>query len=839
MNRSGFILILLLALAGIGPAASAYPGVAEYEFGKSRKDLIEKESEIRAAAGNPEARRKAAREMTSILTSAATLEARRFACRQLSLIGEEQEVPALADLLADKDLSDMARFALERNPAPEARAALRAALQSLKGEMLVGTINALGRVRDSGAIDALAEILSGSDEDARGAAAAALGRIGGDRALAALETARTQASPELLAVIDDACLACAGHFLARGDRKCLEIYQGIFDRPGPRPVRAAALRGLAAIKGPDALPLILDNLKGEVSGLGTDALRCLTEMDLTGQEKPLEKALAGLEPATRSLYLGALAGRDDSAGAAAALAAAEDESEEVRKAALHALGILGDDASVPVLAEAATRGEGDEREAARASLDRLRGKGVNAAMLDRLSSGREAVKKELIRSLAARNAVEALPALIKALAGPGEDIQAESARALGELGLMKSLNPLIATLLETQSDKVRSAVREALDGLCRKEGSGADCTDALIAALDRAGVPARCEILATLPAAGEKAGLAVIRLHLTDGSTLVRESAVRALGKWPDPEPAEDLLAIASDDPSEKLKIIALRGYIRLAGLAGNRPDAQIAKMYSKAFATATRPDEGRLVLAALGERPKPFALELSLPRLQDPELKSEAVAAIEAVSRKLQYSDPEPCEKALKRAVKACGDKEKKNELRAFLKSFKERSKYVALWRICGPYQEPDVDNKQLLAHEFGPEKGDEADWWDYFPYPEAEKPWRVDLAEEIGDEDAVAYLKTRIFTPKARRARLELGSDDGVKAWLNGRMIHENNATRSLIDRQDRIKIDLREGWNELLLKVSQSDGEWGVSARLCRSLGRRLPGIRIDPTPEENRE
>ncbi|MCX5670081.1 MAG: hypothetical protein NTU94_02005, partial [Planctomycetota bacterium] len=55
------------------------------------------------------------------------------ACRNLKPIGTAKSVPALAALLADKDLSHWARWALETMPCSEAGAALRGALAKTAG----------------------------------------------------------------------------------------------------------------------------------------------------------------------------------------------------------------------------------------------------------------------------------------------------------------------------------------------------------------------------------------------------------------------------------------------------------------------------------------------------------------------------------------------------------------------------------------------------------------------------------------------------------------------------------------------------------------------------------
>ena len=85
--------------------------------------------------------------------------AKDFACRTLTVIGTAASVPALAALLADAELSHMARYALERIPAPEAAAALRDALPKLSGKLKIGVIGSLGVRRDEASVPALAALL--------------------------------------------------------------------------------------------------------------------------------------------------------------------------------------------------------------------------------------------------------------------------------------------------------------------------------------------------------------------------------------------------------------------------------------------------------------------------------------------------------------------------------------------------------------------------------------------------------------------------------------------------------------------------------------------------------
>ena len=101
------------------------------------------------------------------------------ACRDLKTVGTARAVPALAPLLADKDLSHWARWALESMPCPEAGAALREALAKTSGLVQAGIADSLGERRDGEAVAALARLAVGDDAQVAASAAAALGKIGG------------------------------------------------------------------------------------------------------------------------------------------------------------------------------------------------------------------------------------------------------------------------------------------------------------------------------------------------------------------------------------------------------------------------------------------------------------------------------------------------------------------------------------------------------------------------------------------------------------------------------------------------------------------------------------
>jgi len=94
------------------------------------------------------------------------------------------------------------------------------------------------------------------------------------------------------------------------------------------------------------------------------------------------------------------------------------------------------------------------------------------------------------------------------------------------------------------------------------------------------------------------------------------------------------------------------------------------------------------------------------------------------------------------------------------------------------------------------------------------------VNLMPHEGPKDfAIAYAWAEIELPESRPALLGLGSDDAVKVWLNGKLVHENWTARGVVKDDDLVRVDLEKGTNRLLLKIQNQQGPWGFVCRLVR--------------------
>ena len=86
------------------------------------------------------------------------------------------------------------------------------------------------------------------------------------------------------------------------------------------------------------------------------------------------------------------------------------------------------------------------------------------------------------------------------------------------------------------------------------------------------------------------------------------------------------------------------------------------------------------------------------------------------------------------------------------------------------------------------------------------------IDLARFGSDEsntDGIAYLYREVTSDRADAVVFEMGSDDGLKLWLNGRLLVDADAYRGLNIADHLVELPFDAGLNTLLVKVTQGVG------------------------------
>ena len=92
------------------------------------------------------------------------------------------------------------------------------------------------------------------------------------------------------------------------------------------------------------------------------------------------------------------------------------------------------------------------------------------------------------------------------------------------------------------------------------------------------------------------------------------------------------------------------------------------------------------------------------------------------------------------------------------------------------------------------------------------------IDLKAQFDpSERVVAYAYCTIYSKANTQATAALGSNDGIKVFLNGVEIFKKHELRFVKVDEDTVTLNLQKGTNRLLLKIDQGRGNWGFVFRI----------------------
>jgi HEAT repeat protein len=747
------------------------------------------------------------------------------ACQQLRVIGTARSVPALAALLGEERTSHAARYALEAMPYPEAGAALREAADKTSGAIKAGLIDSLGWRRDVQAVPLLTPLVSDADAMIASAAASALGRIGGPEAIAALSAARDKASPAVRGGVLESLLQCAEQRMAAKDASgAVALYRSLGGDQLPPHVRAAAWRGVALADAGQRVELITKTMAGSDEVLRIAAVQLVRELSDRQVIEACRHQWASLDAASQLAVMDAHLERGAEA-LPTVRAATESSHPAVRVAAWQALAEFDAPAMIPALAQAAAAGEPDERTAARDTLARMSGPGVRQALSDELNKAAPPAKAELLRVLGDRGEAGVVSALMPYADADAEPLRLAALDALRKLAAEDSIAPLLELVGKSRDDADLEPVRNALYAACQASRNKDATTQLVVEVMGTAPAARRGLLVTLLSALATPEALNAAHTAARDKDSELAKDAVRALAAWPNAAPAAHLLELAGGSVEPALHALAVRGAVQVTAQEPD-PDKRITVL-QRAMTVAKRAEERRLALGQLGQIPTLPALDVVLPYLADPGVVNEAAAAAVGIAEKLAEAHPQTVEQA---AAKILAHSQGADIVRraSALRGKPKSGPFLRDWLVCGPYSHPNATGaEQLFDIAFGPEKSDENVSWR--PAPQDDM---VNLSGIFpGKSSCVAYLKTHVISPLDCDAQLLLGSDDGVKAWLNGSVVHSNNIDRGAVPDQDRAPIKLKKGSNLLLLKITQGGGGWSACARIVAADGTPIPGLGCD--------
>ena len=826
MNTRTIILFLtgFLSLVTSIPAADfdmadfdrATQGLKSYKFGDDKIDLNQIEKLVSAASVDTSARPQVEQRLLSILAEASSYDSRQFICRLLKTIGTAKSVGSLEPLLTDPEMSQKARFALGAIEAPEAGQALHRALGKTQGNLQAGVINTLAQRHYSPAAPDIAQLVSSPTQEVAIAAIKVLGRLGGENAANALTEARLSASETTKIAIDDAFLACAESYVVDGKMSQAEkIYRSFYDGEYSVRLRIAGLRGLATMHVENADQLLLEAIKGGDSALCRSAIRLLTLMKGERRTDLFLGLLQSSGPDGQELIIRALAERGDLAATPAVIQATRSEHEMVRLAAYEALGDIGNEDAIACLAKAAGTAGEREKQIARASLARMKGPGIDQALIRAVNTGDPKSRQEVILAIGQRNTRSAFPTLYQlARTEPDAAVRQQAILSAGKVATTSELNQLVGLAVAPKDPDDRSTILESIVITFNKIEDKNEQANPVISALKTASNEAQPMLLGLLSHPATPEAFAAVRATLKSGDRSIVDAAIRTLSDWPNSDPAGELYEVAATSTNTTQRTLALRGYVRMGEFS-----AEPTPIYVKAMKIARTDDEIKMVLAGLSNADTLEALELAENYMTRVGLKTEASQAAVQVAGQYCWQDRTRARATLDRIVTEAQNDNIRNQARDALKHMEDYKDYLIAWKGAGPYTLPDVNDGQLVFQTpFGPEKNLESRdlrWVRVRPVFDGSK--RINLASTFGDLDyCCAYLRTQVWSPVEQEAILRWDADDFIKGWINGELKTDG-------------AVKLRQGNNTFLLKAGNHEGGWCFNCRLLKPDGSPIEGLK----------
>lgn len=312
----------------------------------------------------------------------------------------------------------------------------------------------------------------------------------------------------------------------------------------------------------------------------------------------------------------------------------------------------------------------------------------------------------------------------------------------------------------------------------------------------------------------------------------LRHAAFEALAATGSPESVDALATALTNAPGEERDF--LRGLLRrLADDYRARGDAAAAgKAFLAVYRYAADDAERAYALEGVKEFPSAEAYDVLLDTTTPAERAALPIPVLAGIAKALQAAQRTQDAAAFVdllwgRAADGEAIRSLQELDNAAGGAFGVQAKlgYLGPWRLAGPFpwsKEKSfaspaipVDHVEVDATFAG--KSGEIHWSDPVG------PGMVELTGPYGMlTDASVFAATTVVVPSETKAELRLGSDDGIRAWVNGEPVHENNIDRGAALDQDIVPIHLRAGENLIVVEVTQNGGGWNFIGRLSAEGG-----------------
>lgn len=402
---------------------------------------------------------------------------------------------------------------------------------------------------------------------------------------------------------------------------------------------------------------------------------------------------------------------------------------------------------------------------------------------------------------------------------------------LGAYGDETIVPKVLAVLAEEKGRDFEPAALAAFDAL---RGVGED--KALLDAFPKVSTEMQISLLGIFGRKHNAEFLPLLDAQTKSEDASLKQAALEALVQSALPGAMDTLVAYAKECPADERPAASdrLKHMAEVFRHSGEKEAA--GKAFLGIYGVAET-DELRLyALDGLKQFPIPEAFDVIMNAIESDEFAQLPVGTLAGIAKAMFDAErPEDANKVIDALMPKVTTPEGVREALQYLGSvadFGVRLGLVNTWSLVGPFPmrfdeaftkiaigEPNIDRTATYSAD------DKTLTWITY---ETQHPWGlIDLMGLFGDgENLTAYAYTEVAVPEAVDAEVRCGSDDGIKVWVNGAAVHENNMDRGSDLDQDQAPVHLQAGVNSILVQVSQHAGGWNFCLRLTNTDGAPLP-------------
>jgi HEAT repeat protein len=358
--------------------------------------------------------------------------------------------------------------------------------------------------------------------------------------------------------------------------------------------------------------------------------------------------------------LGALTDRGDHAARSAVVdLLGSSHDENVRAAAIGAIGRLGGTDDLPLLIKSLSARSPAEQAAARRSLIEMPGDAVNAALAADFLSESSSAKSALLDVLAVRRAGDQASLFLTAIVDENARVRRAAMAALGQIGRPEQIAPMLAGVLKARKGYDRDEAEKSVARVCERIENADQRGEALVNALKTVDPAHQDELLSLFGRVGGNRLIDFVVAIATGADGARRQLGIEALSKWPDASVADKLFEIVNraSDPTERSQ--AFRGFVKVSAARDGRSDRVRLDRLKQAMTVAKTPEEVSLVINRLRTAYDVDCVRFLLPYVDQPQYSQIACETIVEIAHHREVRDPNKAEfdKALDKVIAASKD--------------------------------------------------------------------------------------------------------------------------------------------------------------------------------------